>query len=110
MSKKKYLMTAGDLLEYGLAVTNQLGLSCIETLEFIDKFLAEHEYHERTCHVTELKTGEPANYEDTDEVIFHCESCHAERGVFSYDDDGNVYSERPDYCPHCGAEVIDGDR
>lgn len=62
---------------------------------------------ERTCHMDELNTGEPAVYEDTDEVIFHCMSCHAERGIFSYDEDGNVYSERPEYCPNCGAKVVD---
>lgn len=61
---------------------------------------------ERTCRMLEVETGEVADYRDTDEVIFHCESCHAERGIFSYDEDGNVYSARPEYCPYCGAKVV----
>jgi len=60
----------------------------------------------RTCQMVEVATGEPADYRDTDEVIFHCTSCNAERGVFSYDVDGNVYTERPEYCPNCGAKVV----
>lgn len=61
---------------------------------------------ERTCRMVEVKTGEVADYRDTDEIIFHCKSCHTERGIFSYDEDGNVYSARPEYCPNCGAEVV----
>ncbi len=64
---------------------------------------------ERTCRMLEVETGEVADYRDTDEVIFHCESCHAERGIFSYDEDGNVYSARPEYCPYCGAKVVEDD-
>lgn len=60
----------------------------------------------RTCQMVEVETGEPADYRDTDEVIFHGTSCNAERGVFSYDVDGNVYTERPEYCPNCGAKVV----
>lgn len=62
---------------------------------------------EKTCRMVEVKTGEVADYRDTDEIIFHCKSCHVERGIFSYDEDGNVYSARPEYCPNCGAEVVD---
>ena len=62
---------------------------------------------ERTCRMVEVETGELADYSDTDEVIFHCESCHAERGIFSYDEDGNVFSQRPEYCPACGARVVE---
>lgn len=62
---------------------------------------------ERTCRMVEVKTGEVADYRDTDEVIFHCESCHTERGIFSYDEDGNVYPARPEYCPNCGAKVVE---
>lgn len=61
---------------------------------------------ERTCRMVEVETGDVADYRDTDEVIFHCESCHVDRGIFSYDEDGNVYSERPKYCPNCGAKVV----
>lgn len=56
--------------------------------------------------MVEVKTGEVADYRDTDEIIFHRKSCHTERGIFSYDEDGNVYSARLEYCPNCGAEVI----
>ena len=87
MSKKKYLLTAVDLYEYGMAVTNQLGLSAIETLEFIDEFLAEHEYRERTCHVI------------PDGCIGRCSACGAD--VFG-DPDGNEGT----YCPNCGARVV----
>lgn len=86
MNKKKYLMTAGDLFEYGLAITNQLGLSAIETLEFIDKFLDEHEYRERTCHVI------------PDGSVGRCSACGDD--VFA---DPN---HKGGYCPSCGAEVI----
>lgn len=65
------------------------------------------EPEERTCRMVEVKTGEVADYSDTDEVIFHCTSCHAERGIFSYDEDGNVYSQRPEYCPNCRAKVVE---
>lgn len=65
---------------------------------------------ERTCRMDEVETGEVADYSDTDEVIFHCNSCHADRGIFSYDEDGNVYSARPEYCPCCGAKVVGDDR
>lgn len=64
---------------------------------------------ERTCRMVEVETGELADYSDTDEVIFHCAACHAERGVLSYDEDGNVYSARPEYCPNCGARVVADD-
>ena len=67
------------------------------------------EPEERTCRMVEVKTGEVADYRDTDEIIFHCKSCHTERGIFSYDEDGNVYSARPEYCPNCGAKVINDD-
>ena len=60
---------------------------------------------ERTCRMDEIETGELADYRDTDEVIFHCMSCHTDRGIFSYDEDGNVYSEPPKYCPNCGAKI-----
>lgn len=65
---------------------------------------------ERTCRMDEIKTGELADYRDTDEVIFHCMSCHADRGIFSYDEDGNVYSEPPKYCPNCGAKITTASR
>lgn len=90
MSEKKYLLKAADLCEYGMAVTNQLGLSTIETLEFINKFLAEHEYRERTCHVI------------PDGNVGRCSACGDD--VFA---DPN---HKGGYCPSCGAEVIDGDR
>ena len=67
------------------------------------------EPEERTCRMIEVETGEVADYSDTDEVIFHCTSCHAERGIFSYDEDGNVYSQRPEYCPNCRAKVVGDD-
>lgn len=67
------------------------------------------EPEERTCRMVEVKTGEVADYRDTDEILFHCKSCHAERGIFSYDVDGNVYSTRPEYCPNCGAKVVTDD-
>lgn len=93
MSEKKYLLTTADLGKCGLAVT--------------DKFLAEREYRQRTCRMDEVETGDVADYRDTNEVIFHCNSCHADRGIFSYDEDGNVYSARPEYCPCCGAKVVE---
>lgn len=95
MSEKKYLLTELDLTDVFVTDAGYLPAEWLEA----------HEYRERTCRMDELNTGEPAAYEDTDEVIFHCMSCHAERGIFSYDEDGNVYSEPPRYCPNCGARV-----
>lgn len=83
MSKKKYLLTAADLCEYGMAVTNKLGLSVIETSEFIDKFLDEHEYRERTT------LYEYRNH------AWHCTSCGDVEPV------GGA-----EYCPTCGAHIV----
>ena len=102
MSKNKYLMTAGDLCEYGLAVTNQLGLSAIETLEFINKFLAEHEYRERTCvnKAIEVNRMAPPMLR-TDNLV--CSACGES---FFADSEGINHPIDWPYCPNCGAEVV----
>lgn len=60
----------------------------------------------RTCAMTNIPTGEKAVYADTDEVIWHCELCHAEMSIYAFGEDGNVWAEKPNYCPECGAKVV----
>lgn len=60
---------------------------------------------ERTCSMSDIKTGEQAEY-DTEEVIYHCENCHDERAVYAFNEDGNVWADAPNYCPNCGAKVV----
>lgn len=81
---KKYLLTAADLCEYGLAVTGNLGIGVPETLEFVDKFLAEHEYHERTCHMVD------------NGVELCCSEC----------DCRHDYDDEPQFCMGCGAKAV----
>ena len=61
---------------------------------------------ERTCRMTELPTGESVEY-DTEEVIYHCEKCHAERAVYDFNENGDVWAEHPRFCPCCGAKVVE---
>lgn len=84
MSEKKYLLTAIEMCDYGLVITGNAGLDCMETLEFIDRFLAAHEYRERTCRPV---------IEDETEVCSNC----------GEDIDGYGWS----YCPNCGAKVVE---
>lgn len=60
----------------------------------------------RECEMIEMPTGEKAAYSDTDEVIWHCRFCHAERAVYAFGEDGDVRAEQPKYCPSCGAKVV----
>lgn len=60
---------------------------------------------ERTCEMLEMRTGEPADYADTEEVIWHCQYCHAEMAVYGFDEDGDVWPVKPKYCQNCGAKV-----
>lgn len=59
---------------------------------------------ERTCGVVRIPTGERAQY-DCQEVIWHCKSCHSERAVYAFGEDGDVWAEQPAYCPVCGANL-----
>lgn len=44
------------------------------------------------------------------EYIMHCESCHHDFGYVLYNEDGNTWmNEFPEYCPSCGARVMDAD-
>lgn len=61
-----------------------------------------------TCKVDVLNTGDCAGYECS-EYIMHCNACGHEFGHVLYSEDGDVWmSERPNFCPNCGAEVVDG--
>lgn len=60
-----------------------------------------------TCHIDVIDSGEIAYY-CCNERIMHCNGCGHEFGHVLYDEDGNVWmSERPNYCPNCGREVVD---
>lgn len=60
----------------------------------------------RMCKMACLATGERAQY-DCYEVIYHCASCNAERAVYAFGEDGDVWAEKPAYCPSCGARVVE---
>ena len=61
---------------------------------------------ERTCEMIDIKSGDRADY-DCDEHIYHCKKCHAERGVYAYNEDGDVWAEMPKHCPECGVRVVE---
>ena len=59
-----------------------------------------------TCNMDVMATGERADYECS-EHIMRCLNCGAEFGYVLYDEDGDVsMDDKPNYCPHCGAEVV----
>lgn len=58
----------------------------------------------RECEMVEMPTGEKAAYSDTDEIIWHCRFCHAERAVYEFGEDGDVWAAAPKFCPECGAK------
>lgn len=105
MSEKKYLLTATELHEYGMAISNQLGMDILEAMEFIDKLLTEHEYHERTCRnkIIEINRRTPPEYRfRTDDFV--CTAC----GEHFFAD--SEYINHPidwAFCPNCGAKVVD---
>lgn len=59
----------------------------------------------RTCEMLEVQTGEKTDYWDAEEIIWHCQSCHEERAVYAFGEDGGVWAEKPKFCPNCGAKV-----
>jgi DNA-directed RNA polymerase subunit RPC12/RpoP len=59
------------------------------------------------CKVDVLNTGDCAGYECS-EYIMHCNGCGHEFGHVLYNEDGDVWmSEPPNYCPNCGAKIVD---
>lgn len=61
---------------------------------------------ERTCEIARVETGEPAEY-DCDEVLWHCASCHEEVAIYAYNEDGDIWADKPAFCPNCGAKVVE---
>lgn len=62
---------------------------------------------ERTCQIEMIDTGNKAAYEHY-EHIAHCHSCHHEFGYVLYNEDGDTWQdEKPNYCPNCGAKVVE---
>ena len=62
-----------------------------------------------TCNMDVMTTGERADYECS-EHIMRCLNCGAEFGYVLYSEDGDVsMDDKPNYCPQCGAEVVDDD-
>ena len=60
-----------------------------------------------TCRVDVIDSGEIACY-CCNERIMHCNGCGHEFGHVLYDEDGNVWmSEQPNFCPNCGARVVE---
>lgn len=70
---------------------------------FFDGFVVR----ECACSMEALDTGEQADYECA-EHIMHCMECGAEFGYVLYSEDGDVDMDvAPNYCPDCGARVVD---
>ncbi len=67
---------------------------------------AWNDRYERECAMSDMETGFQADL-DCSEHVFHCWACNAERGVYAYDEDGNVWAEMPKRCPECGAKVVE---
>lgn len=66
-----------------------------------------NERGEQTCSITDLNSGEVADYECR-EHIKHCESCHHDFGYVLYNEDGDTWmDEQPRFCPNCGAKVVE---
>ena len=59
----------------------------------------------RECEMLEVQTGDKTDYWDAEEIIWHCQSCHEERAVYAFGEDGGVWAEKPKFCPNCGAKV-----
>lgn len=60
-----------------------------------------------TCNMDVMATGERADYECS-EHIMRCLNCGAEFGYVLYSEDGDVsMDDKPNYCPQCGAEVVE---
>ena len=60
-----------------------------------------------TCNIDVMTTGERADYECS-EHIMRCLNCGAEFGYVLYSEDGDVsMDDKPNYCPQCGAEVVE---
>lgn len=60
----------------------------------------------RECKMLEVQTGDKTDYWDAVEIIWHCQSCHEERAVYGFGEDGGVWAEKPKFCPNCGAKVV----
>ncbi len=60
---------------------------------------------ERTCEMVDILT-EFKEHHNYDEHAFRCGACHAEREVYAYDEEGNMWAEIPKRCPECGAKVV----
>lgn len=60
----------------------------------------------RECEMLEVQTGDKTDYWDAVEIIWHCQSCHEERAVYGFGEDGGVWAEKPKFCPNCGAKVV----
>lgn len=60
----------------------------------------------RECEMLEVQTGDKTDYWDAVEIIWHCQSCHEERAVYGFGEDGGVWADKPKFCPNCGAKVV----
>lgn len=64
---------------------------------------------ENTCSMEIITTGEEAQY-DCLEHVMYCHNCFTNFGFVSYNEDSDVWmDELPNYCPHCGARVVSKD-
>lgn len=62
-----------------------------------------------TCETCDMDTGEPAEHECREHIMY-CMACGCAYGHVLYNEDGDVWmDEAPRYCPNCGARVVSGD-
>ena len=60
---------------------------------------------ERTCSMPPYDSGDNIMPDSGGGVIYHCSSCYHDLAIFGMNEDGDVWSAAPKYCPECGAKV-----
>lgn len=61
--------------------------------------------YERTCSMPPYDSGDNIMPDSGGGIIYHCSSCYHDLAIFGMNEDGDVWSAAPKYCPECGAKV-----